>query len=139
MPICCLTLKARKPVPDGYPVKPETVGEHIRKRRMDLELFQRQAAVEINVNAATLWNWEHNQSSPAVRHWPAILVFLGYDPHPEPQTLADRVIATRRRRGLSRRKLARQLGIDESTVSRVEAGDRPRRKNLAAFEGLRLP
>ncbi len=92
LPICCLSLVARKPAPDGYPEHPETVGEHIRKRRMDLGLFQRQAAAEINVNKATIWNWEHNESSPAIRHWPAVLAFLGYDPHPEPRTLAERMM-----------------------------------------------
>ena len=59
MPFCRLTLRAPKPKPDGYPQHPETLGEHIRKRRMDLGFFQRQAAAEIGVSTATLWNWEH--------------------------------------------------------------------------------
>ncbi len=138
MPFCCLSLKAPKPKPDGYPERPETLGEHIRKRRMDLGLLQKEAAARLGIDDATLWNWEHDKGSPAVRHWPALLAFLGYDPHPESQTLAEKLIATRRRRGLSQRKLARQLGLDESTVSRLEAGDRPRRKTLAALQALGL-
>ena len=120
-----MTLRAPKPKPDGYPEHSETLGEHIRKRRMDLGLLQKEAAAKLGVDDATLWNWEHDKGSPAVRHWPALLAFLGYDPNPTPQTLAERVMATRYRQGLSQKKLAAHLGIDESTVRRVEAGHRP--------------
>ena len=40
----------------------------------------------------------------------------GYDPGPEPETLTERIKATRQKQGISQRELARRLGIDPSTV-----------------------
>ena len=77
-----------------------TVGDHIRKRRMDRGLLQREVATEIGVHHKTLALWERARTSPAVRHWPEILRFLGYDPTPEPQSIAELLIAVRRKRGV---------------------------------------
>ena len=46
--------------------------------------------------------------------------FIGYDPFPAPQCLGEEVAATRRRLGLSRKRLAKKLGMDEATLARVE-------------------
>jgi transcriptional regulator with XRE-family HTH domain len=83
LPICHLVLRAKKPKEEGYPAKPETLGEHIRKRRMDLALIQRAVAFKIGVDASTIWKWENGWSIPELRHLPAILAFLGYDPRGE--------------------------------------------------------
>jgi len=43
----------------GYPTNPVTIGDHIRKRRMDLGLLQREVAEIIGVTESSIWNWEH--------------------------------------------------------------------------------
>jgi len=43
----------------GYPANPNTIGEHIRKRRMDLGLMQKEVVKIIGVSESTIWNWEH--------------------------------------------------------------------------------
>jgi DNA-binding XRE family transcriptional regulator len=43
----------------GYPEFPIIVGEHIRKKRMDLGLLQREVAEIIGVTESSIWNWEH--------------------------------------------------------------------------------
>lgn len=53
---------------------------------------------------------------------PGIIKFLGYDPFPEPQTLGERLAAKRRMLGLSRKELAKRLGVDEETLARLETG-----------------
>jgi len=48
----------KQPVP-GYPAFPITVGEHIRKKRMDLGLLQMKVAEIIGVTESSTWNWGH--------------------------------------------------------------------------------
>ena len=53
----------------------------------------------------------------------AIIEFLGYDPFPEPRTAGERLAAKRRRLGLSRKRLAKKLSMDEMTLARIENGE----------------
>ena len=59
-----------------YPANPKTIGEHIRKRRMDLGLEQKEVARIIGVTESTIWNWE-NGCNPAKRFTGKIEGFLG--------------------------------------------------------------
>ena len=91
----------------------------------------------MGVGQFTLLTWEKGQATPSVRMLPRIIAFLGYDPHPEPTTLGGRVTAKRRFLGLSRKRLAEELGVDEVTLARWESDrSRPvglRQLNLMAF------
>jgi transcriptional regulator with XRE-family HTH domain len=102
---------------------PSTIGEHLKKRRLDLGLRQHDIAVLLGVCKGTLENWEQGLNEPEVRFLPAIIGFVGYDPNPEPETFAERIRAARRREGLSQRELARKLGLDPTTVQAWEAGE----------------
>ena len=127
------TLKAGKPMPN--PDVPATPGDHLRKRRHESGLVQEDAADRLGVNTWTLANSEKGCAKPALRFWPGIIEFPGYDPRPEPSDLAQRFQWTRRRRGLSLRALAVQLGVDPDTLRRWERGMRtPRGKYLALVE-----
>lgn len=83
---------------------------------MDLGLRQKDVAKELGVHHKTYENWEQGKYEPELRLFPAIIDFLGYDPSPEPKSLAERIRAARRREGISQEELARYLGLDESTV-----------------------
>lgn len=48
--------------------------------------------------------------------------FLGYDPTPEPQSLADRLMAKQRRLGASLAQVARYLGWDPGSLRRYLNG-----------------
>jgi len=61
----------------GYPTNPVTIGDHIRKRRMDLGLLQREVAEIIGVTESSVWNWEHGVE-PEQHYNPKIIKFLGY-------------------------------------------------------------
>ncbi|MGH8544558.1 MAG: helix-turn-helix transcriptional regulator [Gammaproteobacteria bacterium] len=52
----------------------------MRKRRLDLGLFQRQVAEQIGVTTNTVFRWESNETLPQIHHKPKIVQFLGYDP-----------------------------------------------------------
>jgi len=56
--LCHPEIRCRKPVPQGYPEHPRTIGEHIKKRRMDRGLLQHEVAEEMGVCAWTVINWE---------------------------------------------------------------------------------
>jgi transcriptional regulator with XRE-family HTH domain len=121
LPFCHVTLRGQKPRP-GYPEHPATIGEHLKKRRLDRGLRQKDVARELGVNFKTYENWEQGKYEPEIRFLPAVIRFLGYDPSPAPVSLPDRIRAARRRQGISQRELARRLGLDPVTVWAWEAG-----------------
>lgn len=122
LPFCHVTLRGQKPPDLAYPKELRTFGDHIRKRRLDLGLLQRQLAERIGVHPGTVRNWETNATTVALKHVPAVVEFLGYAPFPEPASLAERIRLYRWQNGISRRELARRLRADETTVWRWEAG-----------------
>jgi DNA-binding transcriptional regulator YiaG len=107
---------SKKPISET----PANLGEHLMRCRRERGLDQKQAAALLGVNPFTLGRWETNRNVPRISHWPGIIRFLGYDPTPEPQTLAKRILALRRRLGIARFKLATRLGCDEGVVAKWE-------------------
>lgn len=85
-------------------------------------MHQSGAAELIGVSPATIVNWEQGHSEPSIEAFPAILAFLGYDPHPEPKTLPERLLAVRRRRGWTIRQAADEFGVDAGTWGDWEGG-----------------
>jgi DNA-binding transcriptional regulator YiaG len=80
LPFLKITLNAPKPKPAHYPANPKTLGEHIRKKRMDLRLLQREVAEIIGVNACTIHNWECSHLRPNALYIPRIIAFLERHP-----------------------------------------------------------
>lgn len=120
LPLVKISLKALKP--EAIASEPQTLGEHVAKRRKELGLSQREVGKRLGVSAQTVLNWEKGKTEPPVAGIPAILEFLGYDPLPEPETLAEELALKRRRLGCSRSHIAAMLGIDEATWAGWEAG-----------------
>lgn len=79
-PFCDFTLSAPIPLPESYPTAPRTIGEHIRKTRMDRGLTLGSVALEIGVGIPTVANWECGRYEPREKYWSKISRFLGYDP-----------------------------------------------------------
>jgi transcriptional regulator with XRE-family HTH domain len=119
-----LTLRARVPTP-GYPRILSHVGDHIRRRRLDLGISQYEAADRLGVEKSTVHNWEVKGTPPSTRYIPAVVSFLAYNPWPSPcGTLPERLRATRILRGLSQRATAEAIGVDKHTVWGWEKGRR---------------
>jgi len=115
-----LTLKAQKP--KGYSGQPETLGEHLKKRRRELRLFQREAAAMMGIAVETLINWEKDRTRPVAAQFRPVVAFLGYDPTPDPRTLAERLEAKRRALGVTFDQVAQYLGWDRATLNRYVHG-----------------
>ncbi|MBI4467761.1 MAG: helix-turn-helix domain-containing protein [Acidobacteria bacterium] len=128
-------LKGSRPLPDSYPKPLNTLGDHLRKKRLNLGLLQREVAKQIGVNLDTIWNWESNATTPSLPMMPGIIGFLGYSPCVGASSLAEKLAVYRRTRGLSRKELAEQLGVDPGTLARWEGGTgKPGRKHLERIE-----
>ena len=116
----------------SYPQALTTLGDHIRAKRLDLDLQQKEAARRIGVNPWTILNWEKNNTQPHSRTNPNIMKFLGYCPVQYPQSIGERIRLHRVHRGLSILDLANILGVDESTVGNWERNVRcPYRRSEA--------
>lgn len=99
------------------------LGEHLKKRRLELGLTQKKAGKHLGVTSFTITNWEHGLRKPAIQHLHAICQFLGYDPKPPtPDTLAGLLAAKRRQFEWSQRMAAKKLGVDPTTWSAWEQG-----------------
>ncbi|WP_425563418.1 helix-turn-helix domain-containing protein [Luteolibacter yonseiensis] len=54
------------PLPKAYPLKVETVGDHIRAVRLRRGLEQSEVAEILGVSKETVWNWENHRNAPLV-------------------------------------------------------------------------
>lgn len=114
-----------------------TLGAKLEIRRRELGLTRVEACRELGCDAKTLMSWERNERPPYVSAYPAIVTFLGYEPWDEPRTLAEALVAFRRRLGLGIRKAAALISVDEGTWGRWERGEwKPTRLTIAALDGL---
>jgi transcriptional regulator with XRE-family HTH domain len=123
LPFCHVRLSARKPTNPAYPKELRTLGDHLRKKRLDLGLLQREVAKRIGVSSATAWQWEKNRTEPETRYVPAIVEFLGYLPPVPCGSFPEALRTARRVAGLSQEQLANLARLDESTIAKWERGD----------------
>ncbi len=102
----------------GYPEHPLTIGEHIRKVRMDKGLLQEDVAALVGTTTDSITNWENGRGTPQIQYNAKIIAFLGYNPFvTETVTLGDRIKAYRQQEGLSHERFAKLIGVDSSTIS----------------------
>jgi DNA-binding XRE family transcriptional regulator len=106
-----------KPMPISYPENPVSIGDHIRKKRMELKLLQKDVARICGVSEDCITNWEKNRNTPQIQYFPHIINFLGYLPFDvDLTTLSGRLKAHRYINGLSQKQLGKILGVDGATV-----------------------
>ena len=111
-------MKAKKPNNKPYPKQLITYGDHLRKKRLDLNLSQPQVAKLINVTPDTITNWELNRNTPELSYIPKIISFLGYTP----EIIENLIKKYRIEKGMSQKEMAKILEIDPITLSRIESG-----------------
>ena len=64
----------------AYPKQLLTIGDHVRKRRLDLKLFQRELAEMVGVQEVDVCKWENNKVMIPESCQEKIIAFLGYNP-----------------------------------------------------------
>ena len=105
-----------------YSETPKTLGEHLKKRRRELGLLQREAAKCMGIHTETYLNWEQDKAKPVAAQFRPVVTFLGYDPMPEARTLGERLEAKRRGLGVTFDQIAGYLGWDPATLTRYVNG-----------------
>ena len=114
------------------------LGQHIRRRRYELDEMQKDAAKAIGVTPETIWNWENGRSEPFTIYYPAIIQYLGYNPIPLKNVrLAERLYAARVTLGFSYRSLGKFLKVSEETVAAWEnESNKPTKQSMEILEKL---
>lgn len=64
-----------------------------------------------------------------------VVRFLGFNPIPEGDSLAQRLVNHRKARGITQSQFASQIGVDPGTLARWERGERT--PDLHQFQMLR--
>lgn len=59
-----------------YPSNPKTLGEQLRKKRLDSELIAKQLADKLNVHHRTILNWEMGKVKPKGKCLKKVMDFL---------------------------------------------------------------
>lgn len=116
----------------GYTETPRTIGEHVRKIRIDKGLTQSAVAKAIGVCEQTVNNWEQGRE-PALIHLPAIIRFLGYVPftHPPVGDIVKHLDFFRRVNGLTYKRLGETMMRDEEQLTDWLSGRiKPSEKNM---------
>lgn len=123
------------------PNPPRTLGEHLLAARYARGLRQQDVAARLGVSEWNYLNWEKGRTHPHLRFRPAIYRWLGCCPvETVPTGIGQRLVAWRTAQGLSQLGVARLLGIDPGTLSRVERGElgSPNQRVRRALETLLL-
>ena len=141
LPFCKIELKAARPLSPDYPKTLNTFGDHIRKKRLDLGLLQKDVAKIIGTSTDTICYWENNRATPYISYIPNIIKFLGYVPfNTSCNNLREKIVASRKLLGLSQKKFARLIGIDPSTLGKWEQEkSTPRPDKLKKLSLLQRP
>ncbi|WP_462265738.1 helix-turn-helix domain-containing protein [Mucilaginibacter sp.] len=84
--VCVYASQTGKKVPVSYPANPGTIGEHLKRKRMDSKLLQKDVAKILGVPEDCITNWEKSRSIPQIQFLPLIIQFLGYLPFSFDQT-----------------------------------------------------
>lgn len=89
-------------------------------------------AAQLGCDEKSLLWWERDEREPAMKFYPAIIVFLGGEPWPKPETIPERLLAERRRRGLTIKEAANVAQVDEATFLNWGLGAEPKHRSTKA-------
>lgn len=114
--------------------EPVTLGDHLRRRRLELGLYQKDIAEQIGVTASTIWNWEHGWNID-LRYLPRIITFLGYNPIPCPEDPLKQLAWFKQVNGFTFEELGNQMGRDpEQLADWVNGRHKPCVRNQEEIE-----
>jgi transcriptional regulator with XRE-family HTH domain len=120
---CKFSISCYKPLDYKIPEMRNTLGDHIRAKRIESGLTQKQLSTQLGCDHLSLGHWELNQHQPSLKFIPRIIEFLGFDPFPEPTDPVRRLRKFRRQKGLRCEDVAKLVGSDPCSISSWERGE----------------
>jgi len=109
----------------AYPASLNTLGDHLRKVRLDRGLSQPQVAMLLKVTTDSITGWELNRYVPQARMTKRIIQFLGYVPIlGKCESLNERLFRARQILGHTQEQAAKKMRCDESNIRQIESGKR---------------
>jgi DNA-binding transcriptional regulator YiaG len=111
------------PLPDTreFPNELKTIGDHLKKARLERKMLIKDVLEILGVNRWTLRQWEQNILEPFVYQYPKIIAFLGYYPFThETETQGGKIKKYRFTQGLSMQEFGKLVGVAGCTVSTWE-------------------
>jgi len=131
-----ICFSGKRPVNPAYPTKLITLGDHLRKVRLDRGLYQLQVAKLFKVTEDSVIGWELNRHQPTARLAKRIIQFLGYC-HLKNETLGQELYFARLVSGMTQEQVAKLIGCDESNLRQIELNKRnPRKKVLDKIQNF---
>ncbi len=122
-PFFTASLTARRPQPAGIPEECFTLGDHIRKARIERGQYQPDLAKLFRVTTNTVTSWEMNHTEVWRKYYVVIEKYLGYMPEEFGLTdLAKKLVSYRFEHDLSIQELADIIGVDNTCVISAEKG-----------------
>jgi DNA-binding XRE family transcriptional regulator len=127
----------------SFPVskQPQTIGQHLKKKRFELGIRQIEAARRLGVSDRTLSLWECDHVPPVWANQPRIVAYLGYDPFTDPTvgrprgnettgvaflaqsgplSLGHQIVERRMELRKNRKQCAQEMGISAKTLQAWE-------------------
>ena len=102
---------------------PQSIGEHLKKRRQELQLRQRDVAKILGVSKESISDWETDETMMRAEYYPATITVLGYNPFlVDVLNLAERLKNYRKSHDLSQEAIGKLIGVNEGTILRWETG-----------------
>jgi DNA-binding transcriptional regulator YiaG len=133
LPFSTLKASSIKATGNQLVIDPKTLGDKIKKRRLDLGLLQKDAAAFLGVNEQNVYLWENGHRHPLVAFYPKIINFLGYYPFEiDLSAFGGRITHYRYTLGMTPKQFGFLIPADASTVRGWENGRLvpPKRKRL---------
>lgn len=122
---CNTTITCIKPANPAYPTTIKTLGDHLRKTRLDRRMSQAEVAAILMVSNDTVNGWELNRHRPTAKMAKKIVEFLDYMPFDlATDSLADRLYHARMVSGFTQSQIALKLNCDVSNLRYIELGRR---------------
>lgn len=114
---------------------PVTLGDHLRRHRLELGLYQKDVAAKLGVTASTIWTWEHGWTVDT-RYVARVISFLGYNPIEYPEDTLERLAWYKQVNGLTLEQLGTEMGRDPEQLADGSSGrHKPCRRNRMEIEG----
>ena len=120
---CQIELTGKWPINPAYPAELNTLGDHLRKVRLDRGLSQPDVARILKVTTDMVTCWELNRNQPTAKFAKAIIDFIGYFPF-QSTSMGEQLYYARLITGKTQKQVADLIGCDESNLRRIELDQR---------------